>query len=289
MILILFIINSRSKPVKNLVLKHYTNHPYYKHIKFLCHFKINNHIVMSDWKQRCLHILDALTYEYINQLNYNGQMGKMTGVCENDQDNFICAVDNTHSTLLLFNKDYKIVKILELEKKLVDMNGTYGAIDFNSFNSIYYLISSGHKESILMIDKDLNAVLREIQLTETRILNSIKVINNIIYVCDNHNDGEKSRILAFDANLNYLLSFGENKLNIPQDIFINPKNLNHIYITDKFSFSIAVFDIRNLKYVGNVKANFVGVDFCAKFINDCIVIPMYGNRGFQINVYEAII
>lgn len=217
-------------------------------------FTFNNHLILSDENKSCLHVIHASTHEYIKEIELKSK--EFICLCENENDNVLCVVYRLKHKLLLFNNNYEIIKEMKLPK-----NGAYGAIAYNHMNSMYYLLNDV-KLTICMINKDLNNIAKQVDIHDADLLWSIKVINNKIFVCNNHKNTLKSKILVYDNQLNSIIcSFGENILYYPVDIIVanqgraavESNNNGFIYITDALQHCIVVFTANEFKFIKKIK------------------------------------
>lgn len=176
-------------------------------------------------------------------------MGNMTGLCVNEDDNVLCAIDWSLNKLNLLDKEYKLIKDITLPPY-----GSYKSIDYNYTNNMYYLLNGKENAtSILIIDKNLTRIMKQTAILDAMFLMSIKLIKNKVYVCDSHWGRNKSRILIFDNQLNFIESFGETILYSPQDIFIDPYCNNFIYIPDYWDECVTIFALDDHTFIKKIR------------------------------------
>lgn len=262
-----------NKPIKRLLLNKIIKHENFKSISFLCNFKHNNHVILSDCDSKCIHVLNAIDYNYIKCINLNNQLGKVQSICVIKHNNQLCVVNSTNNTIYVLNKDYKLVKT----KKVYTVNQhkeherQLTSLDYCYSNKRLYLLDKSFK-SILVIDENVDVILNEYSIkdiNDDRILkishlNSMKVIHDKIYICNSFwpSDSYQSNLLIFDLELNLIQTIGNHALHNPIDIitfdYNNSNDFNstdYIYIVDFYSTCIHIYQKMTLDYVNNLNVN----------------------------------
>lgn len=283
-------------PLKIAVWKCKVRNRKFDRLKEICEFKVNNHLIVCDsnsLNKTCLHVLDCNTYAYLMKIDLDIN-NEICGICVNKDENLICILDRENAKLYLINKDYKIIKQKRIERSINIERRFYKGIDYNCFNHIYYIIDAtlGNK-TILMWNSELDFIVKEENVAECCHLESIKILNNKVYVCDHDlwNDKSKNRIMVFDCELNYLHSICENSLSNPINLLLNPKNVNFIYVLENTSHLntvsngyIKVFDVNNGKFMYKI--------FIKKYFNSGTIssgkLMLTSVFGHEFHVYDFI-
>lgn len=219
-------------------------------------------------------------------------MGRITGICVDEETNQVCIVDWTRGCLCLLNKNYAIVKEKHLKTTLDNKWRSYTSICYNKITKAFYLIDNTKlSESILMFDNCIENALKEVQIVNSFNLESIKCLNNKIYVCDNHFNNVNSRIIVYDAvQLNYIKSVGMNMLSSPIDILTY--NNKFYYVTDSQNSCIQAFNVNNDDYENDEYIDTVYINtypnHTAISNNKLIIIHRTTCTVYQIAIYEII-
>lgn len=222
----------------------------FKWIQYMCEFKPNNHIILSDSEAFCWHIFDAISFNYIKPLNFKGRMGFAYGLCVIEPNEQILCADDWNKEVYLIDKKYSIVKEYKLEKERDGKERWYYSCDFDNKNKTVYITDKG-SNSLVVLDDEFN-LIRDVKILKNTDLNNsklgtIKVIYNKIYICDN---GDKKGILVFDMELN-LIDILSNISFSPFDLIVNPKNMSYIYVIDYNV--ITIFNVHSKQCIDKVQ------------------------------------
>lgn len=246
-------LRASTKSINNISCNTMIKHNNFTQIDSITYFKANEHIILSDRKACCLHVINEEKLKYHKKVNLNGQMGEIRGVCQISDKKQLCAVDGRHYCLYLIDTDYNLVKTHDLKEHANKRNTFFDSIDYNEINKKLYLADDGDEKSILIIDSELGTVLKQISINASS-LRSLKVIEDRIYACIVEKNQNKRRIFIFNADLKFIESFAHSSFIDPYTIVKNLEyNSHYIYLLNAKGTYIHVFNINNYQYVRKVK------------------------------------
>lgn len=273
--------------IKELKLNKELDVPYSALRSYFIEFKINNHILVSE-VYNGLHIHDANDFSYVKKLTFDEfNFDNARGLAINEHDNQLCVVDAFSHTLYLLDKDYKILKELKLShwNEAQNTQRLYSAIDFNSTNQHFYIADKVENDcAIVTVDKELNGVVLDVKVANTKEIDGIRVFNNKVYAA-NVVDFSNVNLAIFDANLNLLNTI--NGLDYFFGILRNPANNKFLYLVSETE-NASEIDAENDKLAKKLETGAFASHGLIK--GDKFLIHVYKEdySGFLFRIYDII-
>lgn len=240
----------KEKHISNLKLQSTYKHKYkLNSINSMIEFQANNHVILSDCKQGCLHIIDLTNFNYIKKFDFKDiSLMNPSGLCEIPDKNLICFVDHIGKDICihLLDASYSIVKRNYLSRSKINENHALkrmATIDYCNLNNLLYLVDHSTC-SVIILDIELNVrVERYIGILSAPEF--IKIVNNRLYICDN---SDCSQVVVLDGQLNYITSIGVGKFEKASCVLTDVHNESILYVTDYAKKCLNVFKLNGEKY-----------------------------------------
>lgn len=230
-------------PIHSLVMKKNLKDKS-RQIGCLFEFEERNEVLITIGDR--LLIYDSTKYEYMRQISLRSiNESSIKDIFYHRDTNQLCLLGDC--TLYYLNveiDEYHISSICQLDSGCFQ-DSFFHLFAYNSDNNKIYLFNMSSSE--IMLTEGMHVIRKvEIKGEKNLFINSIKYLNNYLYVLKNN------CVLVYDSNLEYVTSFGNLILSKATCLIIDKKTPNYLYILESEEKCLKAFNF-SFKYLGKIK------------------------------------
>lgn len=224
------------------------NIKYTKFLKFINKKDKFSDILFDHKKNDQLIVGSSLTYLYVYERSTLTLKEKLcyiaNSLCFIDHMNCLCLFHNYEKSILFLDEKYKILRIKMISPLQLNAIGienlSFDHVSYKNNTKYTYVMSKAQK--ILLIFNEEFDIIKYENVNSNTVL-AMKLYKERLFLL------ELKQIHVYDANLNFIASFGQPVLESAVDIIIDSRFNRYIYVLEHFQKCFKVFSLNSFGYL----------------------------------------